>query len=147
MQLNTVVFLSLIAATLALPNGINSRAEKRAILPPRTYSQFQISDGVGSDAVAEVFEKFPIDESRTATLDAEDLATIKTARETAEQAEVGAGGFNEAIDAAGGENTPAAKGRTDRAAKLQEQRTKLAKNVELDAESAGERSAGVDFRG
>jgi hypothetical protein len=87
---------------------------------------------------------------------------------------VGAGGFNEAIEAAGGTGSAAGKalqvgkiknkvlklqlsvlrlgaevaqGRQDRAAKLQEQRTKLAKNVELDGAAAGQRSQSVDFPG
>lgn len=87
---------------------------------------------------------------------------------------MGAGGFNEAIAAAGGTNSATGKvlqvgkiknkvlklqlsvlrlgaevaqGRGDRATKLQEQRTKLAKNVDLDRAAAGQRSQSVDFRG
>ncbi|KAK0633055.1 hypothetical protein B0T14DRAFT_51915 [Immersiella caudata] len=174
MYLNTVVLFSLVASALALPSGTNNRVERRAVLSQRTYAQFQVSNGVGGNALEEVFQKFPIDESSLATIDPEDLALIKVAGETAEQAEVGTGGFNEAIDTAGGKNTPAgealqvgkiknkvlklqlsvlrlgaevASGRTDRVAKLEEQRTKLAKNVELDREAAGQRSTAVNFRG
>jgi len=96
------------------------------------------------------------------------------AGETAEAAEVDAGGFNDAIEAAGGTKTTAgaalqvgkiknkvlklhlsvlrlgaevAQGRQDRAAKLKEQQTKLANNVQLDEDAAGERSTPVNFQG
>lgn len=92
----------------------------------------------------------------------------------AKNAETEAGGFNEAIEGAGGQNTAAgrplqigkiknkvlklrlsqlilatevAQGRTDRAAKLQEQTTKLNKNVELDEAATGQRSQSVNFQG
>ncbi|KAK0656624.1 hypothetical protein B0T16DRAFT_315860 [Cercophora newfieldiana] len=174
MYLNTVFLFSLVASTLALPTAISSRPHKRAILTTQSYSQFQVSNGVGGNALAEVAQKFPVDESNLADLDPEDLAIIKAAGEVAEDAEVGPGGFNEAIEAAGGKNTAAGKalqvgkiknkvlklqlsvlalgaevaqGRTDRAAKLQEQKTKLAKNVQLDEDAAGQRSTPVNFQG
>lgn len=114
-----------------------------------------------------------IDQSDFASVDEEDLAIIKAARKTAENAETKAGGFNEAIEAAGGKNTPAgqalqrgkiknkvlklqlqvlasqieaAQGK-DTAEKLASQRTKLAKNVQLDEEEAGLPSSTVDFQG
>jgi len=115
-----------------------------------------------------------IAESNLANVDAQDLAILKAAGKTTEQAEVGKGGFNEAIDAAGGKNTAAgkalqvgkiknkvlqlqlsvlslgvdlARGRQDRAAKLQDQKTNLAKNVALDKEAAGQTSTPVNFQG
>ena len=115
-----------------------------------------------------------IDEDDLANVDPEDLAIIKAAGETAEAAETEAGGFNEAIDAVGGKNTEegkilqvgkiknkvlklqlsvlalkieVAQGRADRAEKLQEQQTKLNKNVQLDEDAAGQPSQSVDFQG
>jgi hypothetical protein len=114
-----------------------------------------------------------IDQSDFASVDAEDIAILKAARETAEAAEVDAGGFNEAIEAAGGKDTPegqalqigkiknkvlklqlqvltlqieAAQGK-DTAEKLAKQRTKLEKNIAQDEEAAGQTSASVDFQG
>ena len=60
MYLNTVVLFSLVASTLALPSGINNRVEKRAVIAPRAYAQFQVSNGVGGNALEEVFQKFPV---------------------------------------------------------------------------------------
>lgn len=116
---------------------------------------------------------FKIDTSNLASVSDEDLAIIKAARETAEAAETQAGGFNEAIEAAGGTKTPlgrelqngkiknkvlklqlqvlaleieAAKGK-DMADKLADKLKKLEKNVQLDREAAGQRSRGVNFQG
>lgn len=192
MHLQAALLLSLLTSTFALPTTtITTRLVKRAILSSQPYSQFQVSNGVGGNALAEVNTKFPVhplhslspkqtltppqfNEANLATIDPTDLEIIKAAGETAEQAEVGAGGFNEAIAAAGGTNSATGKvlqvgkiknkvlklqlsvlrlgaevaqGRGDRATKLQEQRTKLAKNVELDRAAAGQRSQSVDFRG
>ena len=92
---------------------------------------------------------------------------------TAENAETKAGGFNEAIDAAGGKNTAAGKALQngkiknkvlklqlqvlalqieaaqgkDTAAKLAAQTKKLNKNVQLDEDAAGQASTSVDFQG
>lgn len=106
-------------------------------------------------------------------MDEEDLAIIKAARETAEAAETEEGGFNDAIEAAGGKDTPAgqalqigkiknkvlklqlqvlalqveaAQGK-DTAEKLAKQRTKLENNIQQDEEAAGEASSSVDFQG
>lgn len=111
--------------------------------------------------------------SNPAAVDPEDLAILKAARKTAENAETKAGGFNEAIKAAGGKNTTqgralqigkiknkvlklqlqvttliieGAQGK-DTAAKLAEEKAKLEKNVKLDREAAGQRSQSVDFQG
>ncbi|KAK1832850.1 hypothetical protein QBC39DRAFT_425149 [Podospora conica] len=175
MHIQAALLLSLLGSTFALPTTTSAtRPVKRAILSPQQYSQFQVSNGVGGNALAEVKAKFPFDETNLASIDPVDLEIIKAAGETAEKAETGAGGFNEAIAAAGGTNSAAGKvlqvgkiknkvlklqlsvlrlgtevaqGRQDRAAKLQEQRTKLAKNVELDRAAAGQRSQGVNFQG
>lgn len=114
-----------------------------------------------------------INQSDFASVDDEDLAIIKAARKTAENAETKAGGFNEAIEAAGGKNTArgralqngkiknkvlklqlqvlalqieAARGK-DTSEKLAKQLAKLEKNVKQDEDAAGEPSLGVDFQG
>lgn len=106
-------------------------------------------------------------------MSAQDIAILKAARETAEAAEVDAGGFNNAIEAAGGEKTTAgaalqrgkiknkvlklqlqvmtltveaAQGK-DTAEKLAAQQKKLAKNVQLDEDAAGQPSTAIDFQG
>ncbi|KAI0136533.1 hypothetical protein BJ170DRAFT_677404 [Xylariales sp. AK1849] len=91
------VVLSLVASALAVPTGDVSRKQKRA-LTFQTYADFQISDGVAGNALAEAQAKFPIDTTDLANVSAEDLAILNAARETAEAAETDA--FNEQIDAA-----------------------------------------------
>ncbi|KAK3995351.1 hypothetical protein QBC44DRAFT_259766 [Cladorrhinum sp. PSN332] len=166
---STVIF-SLLASALALPMG--SGIEKRA-LRVQNYSQFSVSGGVAGNALNEVNAKFPIDLQNPASVSAQDMAILKAARVTAEAAETKAGGFNEAIEAAGGEKTTAgaalqrgkiknkvlklqlqvmaltvegAQGKNT-AAKLAEQQKKLAKNVETDKKSAGLQSTSVNFQG
>ncbi len=117
-------------------------------------------------------EKTQIDTSDLAAVDAEDLAIIKAARETAEAAETDAGGFNEAI-AAAGKSTAAGKALQvgkiknkvlklqlevlalqieaaqgdDNAAKIAEEQKKLTNNINLDKKAAGQKSTPVDFDG
>lgn len=120
--------------------------------------------------------EFPqqIDENNLASVSAADLAIIKAARQTAENAETKAGGFNEAIKAAGGTTTTAgtalqvgkiknkvlklklftlamqidqAKGGKDNSAKIAEETKKLNKNIELDKAAAGQKSTSVNFQG
>jgi hypothetical protein len=96
---------------------------------------------------------------------ADDLKIIQDARETAEDAETGTGGFNDEIAAASGDTTAlengkiknkvlklqlevlalqiqAAQGDADQA-KIDEETTKLNKNVALDEAAAGQDSVGV----
>ena len=94
-----------------------------SVLTEQDYADFQVSDGVSGDALAEVDAKFPvcslpifnlipnidvdqIDQTNLAGVSAADLDIIGKARTIAEDAEVGTGGFNEAI-AAAGEDTAA----------------------------------------
>lgn len=49
MYLKAVTIFSLIPCSLALP-----------ILSAQNYSQFQVSDGLGGNALAEVSQKFPV---------------------------------------------------------------------------------------
>jgi len=180
MYFKTAFIFSLVASALALPSGVDKRnnhskgVNRRAVLGVQDYSEFQVSDGVAGNALAEVLAKFPISESDFANVDPEDLAILKAARKTAENAETETGGFNEAIEVAGGKDTP--QGRAlqigkvknkvlklqlqvmalqieqlqdgeDRSEKLQQQLTKLAKNVELDEAEAGNPSQSVNFPG
>ncbi|KAK4181653.1 hypothetical protein QBC36DRAFT_306226 [Triangularia setosa] len=165
---------SLLATSLALPTGIENRnVEKRGVLQVQNYSQFQVSGGAAGNALAEVNAKFPINLNNPGSVDAADLAILKAARQTAESAETKAGGFNEAIKAAGGEKTTtgralqngkiknkvlklqlqvmiaqieAAQGK-DTAAKLADVSKKLAKNVATDEKNAGQLSTTVNFQG
>lgn len=93
---------------------------------------------------------------------------------TAEAAETDAGGFNDAIDAAGGTSSAAGKplqvgkiknkvlklqlevlalqieqaqSGKDNSAKIAEEQTKLNNNIKLDAAAAGQTSQSVDFQG
>lgn len=102
----------------------------------------------------------------------EDLEILKAARETAEAAETDAGGFNEAIDAAGkdtdeGEALQVGKIKNkvlklqlevlalqieqaqgeDNQDKIDEEMTKLNANIANDADNAGATSQSVDFQG
>ncbi|AEO53480.1 hypothetical protein MYCTH_2294851 [Thermothelomyces thermophilus ATCC 42464] len=173
MYFKAAVLFSLLASSFALPTGSVDRTVKRGVLSVQDYSEFQVSDGVAGNALAEVNAKFPIDTSNLASVSDEDLEILKAARKTAEAAETKAGGFNEAIKAAGGTKTTdgqalqngkiknkvlklqlqvlalqieAAKGK-DTAAKLAEEQKKLDKNVQLDKEAAGQRSQSVNFQG
>ncbi|KAK5658780.1 hypothetical protein OQA88_1591 [Cercophora sp. LCS_1] len=173
MYFKSAVVFSLIASSFAIPTSASNRPTKRAVLSVQSYSQFQVSSGVGGNAFAEVQANFPVNENDMANIDPEDLAIIKAAGEVAKNAETEAGGFNEAI-AAAGKNTAAgqalqvgkiknkvlklqlsvlalkadvAQGRTDRQAKLDEQITKLNKNIKLDEEAAGQASQSVNFQG
>ncbi|KAK3335500.1 hypothetical protein B0T19DRAFT_10137 [Cercophora scortea] len=165
---------SLVASSIAAPAGSDTRLSKRAVLSVQNYSQFQVSSGVGGNALAEVQAKFPIDEKNLAAVDANDLAIIKAARVTAEAAETQAGGFNEAIAAAGGQKTTAgkalqvgkiknkvlklklfilglqidqAKGGKDNSAKIAAESKKLNNNIALDKAAAGQKSTPVNFQG
>ncbi|KAI1494039.1 hypothetical protein F5X96DRAFT_53583 [Biscogniauxia mediterranea] len=171
------VILSVAASALAMPAGLEAhkQQQKRAgVLSVQDYSQFQVSDGVAGNALAEVQAKFPIDESDLASVDPNDLAIIQAARKTAEAAETDTGGFNDAIKAAGsGSNSSAdalsvgkiknkvlklklevlglqidqAINDKDNSAKIAAETTKLNKNVQLDQDAAGQASQSVDFSG
>jgi hypothetical protein len=105
---------------------------------------------------------------------AADLAIISKAAQVSEQAEVAAGGFNDAIAKAGGTGTTAGKalqngkiknkvlklqtdvlrieiqvaqGNTASASSLTAQKAKLATNVALDKKAAGQKATGISFAG
>ncbi|CAN8098996.1 unnamed protein product [Discula destructiva] len=166
MLFKATILFSLAVSALALPS-----TEKRAaagVLTTRPYADFQISDGVGGDALAAVQAKFPIDESNLAGVAASDVAILSAARKTAENAEVNA--FNPAI-AKGGADAAAlqvgkirnkvmklklevlglqikqAQGGGDQTAKIAEEQTKLNNNIATDTKNAGKTSQSVVFTG
>ncbi|SPQ18159.1 9d797eeb-4aa2-4bf2-87c4-a7afad22ca17 [Thermothielavioides terrestris] len=156
MYLKGALLFSLLASSLAAPTANGDRKVKRGVLTVQDYSEFQVSDGVAGNALAEVNAKFPIDQSDLASVDAQDLAIIKAARETAEAAETDEGGFNDAIKAAGGTSTAAGKALQNgkiknKVLKLQleiaEEQKKLDTNIKLDQAAAGQPSQSVDFQG
>ncbi|KAK0617884.1 hypothetical protein B0T17DRAFT_495424 [Bombardia bombarda] len=172
MYFSAAFLFSLVASTMALPTGSDSRNLAKRALSVQTYSQFQISGGVGGNALAEVKAKFPIDENNFAAVSASDLAILKAARQTAENAETKAGGFNEAIKAAGASTAAgkalqvgkiknkvlklklfemvlkieAAQGKSN-AADLADKQKKLTNNIALDKAAAGQTATSVDFQG
>jgi hypothetical protein len=92
----SIVLSGLLATAFAAPIA----NEKRA-LTATSYADFQVSDGVAGNALAEVQAKFPLP-ADLSTVSA-DQKVISDAREVAESAEVDAGGFNDAIAAATGD--------------------------------------------
>ncbi|KAH8686912.1 hypothetical protein BGZ61DRAFT_589307 [Ilyonectria robusta] len=164
-----ILFVSLAASAIASP--IRERAD---LLQVQAYAQFQISDGVAGNALEEVAAKFPVKEFRAnlAGVSANDLAILKAARETAEAAETDAGGFNDAIDQVGEDSDDGialqtgkiknkvlklelqvlalqielAQGDGDQA-KIDEEQTKLDKNVATDQAGAGDQSQSINFAG
>ncbi|RFU77944.1 hypothetical protein TARUN_4274 [Trichoderma arundinaceum] len=158
--------ISLASSALALPISGGASMAKRA-LQFREYADFQISDGKAGNALNAAKAKFPIDLNNLKGVSDSDLAIIKAARETAEDAETDA--FNPQIKAASGDAADAlqngkiqnkvlklflevtalqieqAQG-DDNQDKIDEEQTKLNKNVSLDKKAAGQASKGVVFK-
>ncbi|KAF2122346.1 hypothetical protein BDV96DRAFT_609256 [Lophiotrema nucula] len=160
------VLTGLLATALAAPTA---KPHKRAgVLTAQSYAQFQVSDGVAGNALAEVNAKFPIDTSDLANVDPGDAQIISDARQVAESAETDA--FNPAIDAASGDAATAlqngkiknkvlklqlevldlmisqAQG-DDNQSKIDQETTKLNNNIALDKKAAGQASQSVPFDG
>lgn len=72
MYIKTAV-LFLAASALALPTAQDGHHKRAAVLTKQSYAQFQVSDGVAGNALAEVQAKFPV--STTATPTAHTLVT------------------------------------------------------------------------
>lgn len=117
---------------------------------------------------------FQVNQANLVSVSASDLAVIKSAAKLSEQAEIGTGGFNAAIAAAGGTKTAAGKalqngkiknkvlklqtdilriqiesaqGNSGSAGNLAGQQKKLAANVALDKKAAGQPSTAISFAG
>ncbi|KAI9648185.1 hypothetical protein NHQ30_002817 [Ciborinia camelliae] len=179
MHFSTLAILfSLSVASLAAPvdtlKRATTKAESASVLTAGSYSDFQVSDGIAGNALAEVNAKFPIDTSNLADVSAADLDIISRAAQISEDAETGTGGFNDAIAAAGGTGTTAgtalqigkiknkvlklqtdvlriqietAQGNTGSTSELAAQQKKLATNVALDVAQAGNKSTSITFSG
>ncbi|CAI0651898.1 hypothetical protein CGCF415_v001566 [Colletotrichum fructicola] len=161
------VLFSLAATGFSAP--VESRQAK--LLSVQDYSQFQVSDGVGGNALAEVAQKFPIDQIKAnlAGVSKDDLAILQAARVAAEGAETDAGGFNDAIAKASGADKDAlsvgkiknkvlklqlevlalqvqqAQGASNQA-KIDAEQKKLDNNVKTDTASKGKTSQAVNFK-
>ncbi|OJD36242.1 small secreted protein [Diplodia corticola] len=163
------LFLGLAASSLASPisHSANGLA-KRAILSEQSYADFQISDGQAGNALQEVNQKFPVTDQDPANVSQEDQDIISKARETAEDAETGSGGFNEQIEAAGEDSDEGkalqvgkiknkvlklqlevldlqikqAQG-DDQTDKIAEEQKKLQENMQQDQDAAGQTSKSV----
>ncbi|KAF2796982.1 hypothetical protein K505DRAFT_406028 [Melanomma pulvis-pyrius CBS 109.77] len=159
----SIILSGLLATAFAAPIA----NEKRA-LTASSYADFQVSDGVAGNALAEVNAKFPVDTSDLANVSAADQKVISDARKVAESAETDA--FNPAIAAASGADATAlqngkiknkvlklqlevldlqisdAQG-TDNTAKIAAEQKKLDNNIALDKKAAGQASQSVPFNG
>ncbi|KZL83049.1 small secreted protein [Colletotrichum incanum] len=163
------VLFALAATGLSAPvDAVDKRQAK--LLSVQDYSQFQVSDGTGGNALEEVAQKFPVDQIKAnlAGVSKDDLAILQAARVAAEGAETDAGGFNEAIAKASGADADALKvGKiknkvlklqlevlalqvqqaqgADNQAKIDAEQKKLDNNVKTDKASAGKASQSVTF--
>ncbi|KAK6844728.1 hypothetical protein PG990_003092 [Apiospora arundinis] len=161
------VLLSLAASAFAapMPAADSAPLDKRA-LTFRKYNTFQISGGVGGNALAETNQAFPVDMSNPGAVSKADLAVLVAARQTAENAETA---FNSAVAAASGAAQQAldvgktknkvlklrtfemlvqvqqAKGSKDKDAQLADIQKKLAANIKLDQANKGKKSQSVSF--
>ncbi|GAD97013.1 conserved hypothetical protein [Paecilomyces variotii No. 5] len=159
---NIAAFLFLASALAAPTSTINRRASARS------FAELSISSGTAGNAEAEAKAVFPTP-SDLASVSKDDLETLKTERETAEDAETD--GFNPAIDDASDDDTKTAlqngkiKNKVlkltgevlalqieqaqgeDNADKIAEEQKKLNTNIALDKKAAGQASQTVDFDG
>ena len=61
MYLKAALLFSLLTSSFALPTANGDRKIKRAaVLSVQDYSEFQVSNGVAGNALAEVNAKFPV---------------------------------------------------------------------------------------
>lgn len=193
MYFKATFLFSLAVSALALPTTTTTQ-KRAAVLTKRAYADFQVSGGVAGNALAEVQAKFPvsfplsfstgptlstrqtdtayqIDETNLAGVAAADVAILKAARTTAENAETETGGFNDAIAAASGTAADAltvgkiknkvlklklevlnlqidqAQNGGDNTAKIATEQKKLDTNIATDKKSAGKTSQSVNFTG
>lgn len=59
MQFKATLLFSLVTSALALPTA-TTQQKRAGVLTAQDYADFQISDGVAGDALAEVQAKFPV---------------------------------------------------------------------------------------
>ncbi|KAJ9265214.1 hypothetical protein DTO195F2_1826 [Paecilomyces variotii] len=162
-KITAFLFLTSAVGVLAAPtNAIIRRGAAR------TFAELSISSGTAGNAEAEAKAVFPTP-SDLASVSSDDLDTLKTERETAEDAETD--GFDPAIDDATDDATKTAlqngkiKNKVlkltgevlalkiaqaqgdENADKIAEEQEKLDTNIQLDKEAAGQESQTVDFDG
>ena len=173
MHFSTLTLLfALTATTLSAPTPSPAHSVKRA-LTAKSYNDFSVSSGVAGSALAEVNANFPLP-TDLSTVSASDLTIISDAAKVSEQAEVASGGFNDAIEAAGGQGTTegkalqvgkiknkvlklqtdvlrlqiqAAQGKEGLDEQIATQQKKLDTNVALDEAAKGETAKAIDFAG
>ena len=63
MQFKFAFVFTLLTSTLAAPCAVDTRDLSKRALSVQSYSQFQVSSGVGGNALAEVKTKFPVSHS------------------------------------------------------------------------------------
>ncbi|KAK1972631.1 hypothetical protein LZ32DRAFT_612378 [Colletotrichum eremochloae] len=170
MYISKVAVLFTLAATgFSAPVDTVDRRQAK-LLSVQSYSQFQVSDGTGGNALGEVAQKFPVAQIKANLkgVSKDDLAILQGARVAAEDAETDAGGFNDAIAKASGADADAlqvgkiknkvlklqlevlalqvqqAQG-ADNQAKIDAEQKKLNNNVNLDKAAAGKPSKSVAF--
>lgn len=59
MYFNTAIIFALAASAIAMPTSQDRRAAA-SVLTTQSYANFQVSDGVAGNALAEVQAKFPV---------------------------------------------------------------------------------------
>ena len=60
MQFKFAFVFTLLTSALAAPCAVDTRDLSKRALSAQSYSQFQVSSGVGGNALAEVKAKFPV---------------------------------------------------------------------------------------
>ncbi|CAG8959213.1 hypothetical protein HYFRA_00012571 [Hymenoscyphus fraxineus] len=159
---------SILAIVLALTSTAVCAPLDRRALTAKSYNDFQVSGGVGGNALAEANAQFPVGTNFKA-VSKEDLKIISEAAQVSEQAEVAKGGFNDAIKAKPDNKAKAvgktknkvlklmtdvlrleiqaAQGKTGLESQIETQKKKLATNVKLDVANKGKKSEGINFSG
>lgn len=64
MYIKTAI-LFLAASALSLPTAQDAHHKRAAVLAQQSYADFQVSDGVAGNALAEVQAKFPVSPNTT----------------------------------------------------------------------------------
>lgn len=68
MYFKTAFLFSMVASAMAMPTGNQQMTKRASVLTAQDYSQFQVSNGVGGNALAEVQAKFPVSMEITQTI-------------------------------------------------------------------------------
>ncbi len=65
---SATILLSILALSTAAPAGLKTK--RASVLTAQSYADFQVSDGVAGNALAEVNAKFPVSVANRAVADA-----------------------------------------------------------------------------